>query len=223
VRSDRPLRVALTGGIATGKSYCLRKFAELGAVTVDADVLAHEALGPGTPGLAAVASRFGSGVLLSDGSLDRAALGRIVFGDELARKSLEAIVHPQVYAEIERRYRELGGRRSRGRRSPVENTSDPVTSDPVFLADIPLLYETGRESDFDRIVVAACRPEQQLERMLKRGMTADDARARLASQLPIEEKRRRADYVIDTSGATAETDRQIQEIFLKLRDSDVQP
>lgn len=216
--SDRPLRVALTGGIATGKSYCLRKFAELGAVTVDADAIAHDVLRPGTPGLAAVVSRFGTGILLQDGTLDRTALGRVVFSDDIARRTLERIVHPQVYAEIERRYEETA-KRHRESFSNSSKTTPGVVLAGVFLADIPLLYETGRDSDFDQVVVAACRPEQQLERMAARGMTPADAQARLSSQMSIDEKRRRADFVIDTSGTTDETERQVRETFLKLHDS----
>ena len=94
------IRIALTGGIATGKSYCLRRFAELGVPAIDADRLARDAVAPGTPGLAAVAARFGGGVIAADGSLDRGALGRIVFADTRARAALEAIVHPEVYRRI---------------------------------------------------------------------------------------------------------------------------
>jgi dephospho-CoA kinase len=203
--THRPLRVALTGGIATGKSHCLAGFARLGADVVDADVLAREVVAPGTPGFAAVVARFGRGILTRDGDIDRAALGSLVFADEIARRDLESIVHPAVYAEIDKRHRESFSKNRK------------TTPGVVFIADIPLLYETGREGDFDRVIVAACRPEQQIERMKARGLTETEARQRLASQWPVEEKRRRADYAIDTSGTIEATDEQIRDVWRRLR------
>jgi dephospho-CoA kinase len=185
-------RVALTGGIATGKSYCLERFAALGASTIDADALAREVVTTGTRGLTAVVSAFGEGVLAADGSLDRPALGRIVFGDAKARATLEAIVHPEVY----RRIREWFANLPSGTR--------------VAIADIPLVFETGHNHDFDAVVVAACAPETQLRRVIDRDRLSDaDARARIAAQWPIEEKVRRATHVIWTDRGFAETDRQV--------------
>jgi dephospho-CoA kinase len=191
----RPLlRVALTGGIATGKSVCLRRFAELGAPVIDADVLARDVVAPGTPALAAIAARFGPAVLSADGSLDRAAMARLVFADAAARKDLEAIIHPAVYEVIDRWFEDL------------RNDPNDTRGSGVAIADIPLLYETGHERRFDRVVVAACSPEQQLERLMARdAMTADDARRRIASQQSIEHKRAQADLVIDTSGSLEDT------------------
>jgi dephospho-CoA kinase len=161
-------RAALTGGIATGKSFCLSVFRTLGAATIDADALAREAVAPGTTGLARVAARFGDGVLQADGSLDRAALGRVVFADRGARADLEAIIHPEVY----RRIREWFANLPSGTR--------------VALADIPLLFETGHQHQFDRIVVCACDPAEQLRRIMARdNLAAPEARARLAAQWPI--------------------------------------
>jgi len=195
------MRVALTGGIATGKSYCLSKFASLGAPTIDADALAHQAVAPGTAGFAAVRERFGTGVINSDGSLNREALGRIVFSDANARRALEGIIHPAVYAAIQRWFDGLT--RSNGR--------------TIGIADIPLLYETGREKDFDAVVVTSCPAELQLERLLSRpNTTREDAERRIAAQLPIAEKAARATYVIDTSGTHADSDRQVTEIWRKL-------
>ena len=189
------LRVALTGGIATGKSYCLARFGALGVPVVDADRLARDAVAPGSPGLRAVTDRFGAGVLQPDGSLDRAALGRIVFADRTARADLEAIVHPAVY----RRIGEWYGALPPGIR--------------FALADIPLLFETGQQHDFDRVVVCACSPEEQLRRLIARdGLTEADARARLAAQWPIGEKVARADHVIRTDGTFAETDMQVRRV-----------
>ena len=193
------LRVALTGGIATGKSYCLAHFAELGVPVVDADRLAREAVLPGSSGLRAVVERFGSEVLAADGSLDRAALGRIVFGDPRARAALEAIVHPEVYRHIREWFANLPA----GTR--------------VAMADIPLVFETGHNHDFDAVVVAACQPDEQVRRVMARDRLPDrDARARLAAQWPIEEKVKRADHVIWTDRGFAETDRQVGEIYGRL-------
>jgi dephospho-CoA kinase len=190
------LRGALTGGIATGKSFCLSRFAALGAAVIDADVLAHQAVSAGSPGLAEVARRFGPGVLLPDGLLDRAVLGRLVFSDRTARADLEAIVHPHVYRQIGEWFANLPS----GAR--------------VALADIPLLFETGHEHDFERVVACACDPSEQFRRLVSRdGLTADDARARLDAQWPIAEKVRRADYVIRTDGTLAETEAQVRTIY----------
>jgi dephospho-CoA kinase len=207
-----PTRVALTGGIATGKSHCLRAFAALGVRTLDSDVLAREAVEPGTAGLAAVLARFGQGLVGPDGTLDRAALGRIVFADPVARRDLEAIIHPLVYAAIQAR---------------VGNPSRPpgVPDPEVFsITDIPLLYESGHAEDFDRVVVAACRPDQQLQRLMARdGLSEDDARRRIGTQWPIDAKAGRADYVIDTSGPLTDTDRQVVEVFERLRAEALSP
>jgi dephospho-CoA kinase len=194
------LKVALTGGIASGKTYCLERFAALGVPTIDADDLAREVVEPGTAGFDAVMARFGPSVLGSDGALDRAALGRVVFADAAARQDLEAIIHPLVYEAISRWYERF---RADGVRFAV--------------ADIPLVYETRREKHFDRVVVTACRPEQQLERLMARsGLAEAEARQRLAAQLPIGEKARRADYTIDTSGSTDKTDREVYAVWKAL-------
>jgi len=193
------LRVALTGGIATGKSYCLRHFAGLGVPVVDADHLARQAVLPGSPGLAAVIERFGREMLASDGSLDRAALGRIVFEDARARAALEAIVHPEVYRRIRDWFANL--------------PSGPR----LAIADIPLVFETGHNHDFDVVIVAACPPEEQVTRVMARdGLSEHAARARLAAQWPIEEKVKRANHVIWTDRGFAETDRQVVELYDRL-------
>jgi dephospho-CoA kinase len=186
----------LTGGIASGKSYCLGRFAAHGVPAIDADVLAREAVAPGTPGLAAVTARFGPAVLATDGTLDRAGLGRLVFGDSKARAALEAIIHPEVY----RRIREWFANLPAGTRLAV--------------ADIPLLFETGHNHDFDEVIVAACDPEEQVRRVMARDRLSDaEARARLSAQWPIEEKVKRAHHVIWTDRGFAETDRQIKDVY----------
>ena len=197
-----PIRIALTGGIATGKSHCLARFAALGVPVIDADELARMAVEPGTPGLASVVKEFGAGVLDENGSLNRAALGRIVFSDAARRGALEKIVHPAVYAAIARWFEELA------RWSGAK----------VGIADIPLLYETHREGEFAKVIVTSCRPDQQLERLLARGgMTEDDARRRIAAQAPLADKTARADYVLDTSGTIAETDAQVGDVRERLK------
>jgi dephospho-CoA kinase len=193
------LQVALTGGIATGKSYCLARFAALGVPTLDADRLARLAVAPGSPGLGAVIQRFGAAMLREDGTLDRAALAKIVFADGAARTDLEAIVHPEVYRRIREWFAQM-----------------PLGT-PIAIADIPLLFETGHEHDFDAVVVAACSAEEQLRRLAARdGLSDSDARARLAAQSPIDEKVRRADYVIPTGGSFAATDAAVETVFRRL-------
>lgn len=193
------LQTALTGGIATGKSHCLARFASFGIPVIDADRLARLAVAPGSTGLAAIVERFGPSVLRGDGSLDRPALAAIVFADRGARADLEAIVHPDVY----RRMREWFAR------------LPPSTN--IAMADIPLLFETGHQHDFDKVIVVACSPEEQLRRLHDRdGLEEADARARLDAQWPIEEKVQRADYVIRTDGTFAETDAEIARVCREL-------
>jgi dephospho-CoA kinase len=193
------LRVALTGGIATGKSYCLQRFATLGAPTIDADRLARDAVAPGSPGLRAIADRFGAGVLAADGTLDRPALGRVVFADMKARAALEAIVHPEVYRRIREWYANL----------PAATL--------LAIADIPLVFETGHNHDFDAVIVAACAPAEQLRRVMARdGLPESDARARIAAQWPIAEKVARATHVIWTDRGYEETNRQVGDVYTAL-------
>ncbi len=193
-------RVGLTGGIATGKSYVRSRFEALSVPTIDADVLARDAVAPGSTGLAAVVKRFGPGVLDSSGGLDRRTLAAIVFADPEARRALEAIIHPVVRTQADAWFRGL----------------DPARH-PFALADIPLLFETGGNHDYDAVIVTACDPEEQVRRIVARDHVTDaEARQRVAAQLPIEEKVRRADYVIRTDGTHEETDRQVREIFNQL-------
>jgi dephospho-CoA kinase len=198
------LRVALTGGIATGKSYCLERFVALGAATIDADVLAREAVAPGSAGLRAVVERFGAGVLAAGGSLDRPALGRIVFADAKARAALEAIIHPEVYRRIGDWFVNL------------------PSGTAVGIADIPLLFETGHHHDFDAVIVTACAPEEQVRRIMARDDLDEAAsRERIAAQWPIGEKVTRASHVIWTDRGYAETDRQVRMVYDSLAGSRV--
>ncbi len=208
------LRVALTGGIATGKSNVLSRFAARGVPTVDADVLVHESLVAGSPAIPRVAARFGQQVLAADGSVDRHALGARVFNDAAARADLEAILHPDVFRRIDEWFSGLPGNEA-ARLPPV---GPPPPGDGRFaVADIPLLFETRHEGLFDRIVVTRCDPALQIQRLKERnGMGEKDARLRLAAQWPIDEKARLAHYVIDTGGTFEETDAQVDRVFAAL-------
>lgn len=199
---DGILRVGLTGGIATGKTYVRQRLAEADVPTIDADVLARDALVPGTPGFRAVVSRFGPTIVTEGGAIDRPGLAAIVFDDEAARADLEAIVHPEVYARIEAWFTRLA---RNGYRGPA-------------VADIPLLFETGRTADVDVVVVVACDEARQLERLRARdGLDATAARARLAAQWPIAEKVRRADITVRTDGTFDDTDAQVRQLVVQLR------
>jgi dephospho-CoA kinase len=193
------VRAALTGGIATGKSYCLGRFAALGAATIDADRLAREVVEPGTTGLDRVVERFGAAILMPDGALDRAALGRIVFSDRVARADLESIIHPEIYRRINAWFADL------------------PSGTAVAIADIPLLFETGHQHDFDLTIVCVCEPAEQLRRLMARDhLPRDAALARLAAQWPIEEKAARADIVIRTDAGFAETDAHVRQTYARL-------
>ena len=190
------VRAALTGGIATGKSFCLAAFAALGAATIDADLLAKDAVAPGSPGLSRVAARFGGALVRPDGTLDRATLGRIVFTDRAARADLEAIIHPEVYSRI----REWSANLPAGTR--------------VSIADIPLLFETGQEHQFDTVIVCACEPAEQIRRIQSRDRLREaEARDRLNAQWPIAEKAARADHVIRTDGSMDDTREQVRRVY----------
>jgi dephospho-CoA kinase len=188
--------IGLTGGIGTGKSAVARMLAELGAAVVDSDALAREVVAPGQPALAEIAAAFGPGVLAPDGSLDRRALGRIVFSDPAARRRLEAITHPRI--------REESARRVEAARAAGYG---------VCVCDVPLLYEVGYDALglYDEIWVVTAPEEVQLARVRARdGLDEAAARARLAAQWPLALKVRRADRVIDNGGSLAETRRQVE-------------
>jgi dephospho-CoA kinase len=198
---DPPMRhIALTGGIATGKSHVVNGLRAAGVPVVDADVLARQAVAPGTSGLAAVVARFGNEILSADGSLNRARLGAVVFSDDDARRDLEGIVHPFV-------------------RRGIAEFFEQLPADTVFaIADIPLLFETHQERRFDKVIVVACPRVTQVERVMARdGLNREEAERRVAAQFPIEEKVRRADYVIETTGSFEETAAQVTALIETLR------
>jgi dephospho-CoA kinase len=191
------LKVALTGGIATGKSHVLEQFRRRGVPCLDADALAHGVTAAGTEATSQIAARFGAEVLAADGSVDRARLGPIVFADAGARRHLEAIVHPAVYRAITAGLRAF----------------ELVGDSRLAVVDVPLLYESGGAGDFDRVIVTACPPEMQLARLKKRGMSETDARQRIAAQWPTEKKAALATFVIRTDGTFEETERQVEQLL----------
>ncbi len=196
------LRVGLTGSIAVGKSFVTGVLAGLGCHVVDADALAREVVEPGAEGLRRVAEEFGPGVLREDGTLDRAALGALVFKNEARRARLNALLHPLIMAGQD----ELLDRWER---------EDPRG---VGVVDAALLIESGGYKRFDKVVVVHCRPEVQLERLMRRnGFSEAEAAARVAAQMPQEEKKRYADFLIDTSDGFEETRRQTLEVYGALK------
>lgn len=191
----------LTGSIASGKSTVADFLRRFGAVIIDADRIAHEVVTPGRPACREIASLFGEEILLPDGAIDREKLGRLVFNDAEHRRRLETIVHPRVSAEIDRRMLEIS------RDQP----------DAVIIMDIPLLFETGRSEGLAEIIVVYTPQSVQLKRLMQRnGLDRDEAEARMASQMPIDEKVARATMVIDNSGTLDETERQTLAIYRQL-------
>ena len=196
-------RIALTGGIATGKSHVRARFEALGVPTIDSDALARQAVAAGSAGLAAVVARFGSIVLDSQGQLDRKRMAEIVFSDPAARKALEAIIHPEVQRQTNAWFASLDSQRH-----------------ALAIADIPLLYEVNRERDFEAVIVAACHPDVQLRRLMERDALSEaDARRRIDAQLPIEEKVRRADFVIRTDGSFDDTNQKVDALARQLAET----
>jgi dephospho-CoA kinase len=175
------LRIGLTGGIGSGKSTVAALLAQHGARVVDADRIAREVVEPGTPGLAAVVAEFGGGVLTGDGALDRPALAGLVFGDPAARARLDAVVHPLV-------------------RARAAELVAAAPADAVVVQDVPLLVETGQAGSYDLVLVVETDLETRVARLVDRGLTAEDARARIASQATDEQRRAVADVVLRNDG-----------------------
>jgi dephospho-CoA kinase len=194
----------LTGGLASGKSTVAARLRALGVPVVDADQLAREVVAPGTPGLAAVVGAFGPAVLLPDGSLDRPALAALVFSDPEKRRRLNAIVHPLIAAESAARVADLTARGER-----------------VACYEAALLVENGLADAFRPLVVVAVPEEVQVARAMARDQaTADQARARIAAQLPLSAKVAAADYVIDNGASREQTERRTDEVLAEIRKRD---
>ncbi len=188
--------LGLTGGIGSGKSMVASMFAQLGADVIDADQLARDVVEPGQPALVEIATAFGRDVLLADGRLDRGKLGRIIFADPVARGKLNAITHPRIRERIDAEIAARGSRRG------------------VLVVDIPLLYESDRTRTVETVIVVWVDSKTQLRRLNERdGLTEEEARQRIAAQMPLDEKRARADVVIDNSGSRENTRRQVEAIY----------
>ncbi len=196
------LRVGLTGGIGSGKSEVSRRLASYGAVLIDADAIAREVVGPGTPGLDEVVAAFGPAVLAADGSLDREAVARLVFSDADLRAKLNAIVHPRV-----------------GERMAALERAAPDGA--IVVLDVPLIAENGLAGTFDLVVVVDTPEHTQLDRLVRlRGMSREQAVARIAAQASRHERLAivgDGDFVIDNSGSLAELDRQAGDLWAELR------
>ncbi len=197
------LKAGLTGSIAVGKSFVLGVLAELGCRVLNADKTAREAVALGSPGLSAVVKAFGEEVLQPDGTLDRTKLGAVVFGDENQRQRLNSILHPFIIAAQDAQIRRW-------------EQDDP---DGVAVVDAALMIESGGYQRFDKLVVAHCRPEIQLQRLMSRDqLTQKEAQQRIAAQMPQEEKKRHADYLIDTSDGFDSARRQTEAVYRELRE-----
>ena len=193
----RFLLVGLTGGVATGKSTVSAMFAALGCLIIDADRLARDVVEPGQPAHTQIVSAFGRGVLRPDGGIDRKALGAVVFADPAARARLESITHPAIRARVRARLAELTA----------------AGFDGIVILDAPVMVESGDSRDVDRlVVVTADEPAQVARQQARDGLGADDARRRIRSQMPLDEKARLADYLIDNSGELAATEARVREV-----------
>jgi len=186
--------IGLTGGIGSGKSTVSALLAARGAVVIDADRIAREVVEPGTPGLAAVAEAFGPGVLTPDGSLDRPALAAIVFADPAAREKLDGIVHPLV-------------------RSRATELAAAAPEDAVVVHDVPLLVETGQAGSYDLVLVVQADPDTRIDRLVRRGLTEEDARARIAAQASDEQRRTVADVVLENDGTPEDLAEQVDRFW----------
>ena len=196
------LRVGLTGSIGVGKSFVAGVLAELGCQVIDADQTAREVVEPGSPGLLAVAAKFGRGVIRADGTLDRERLGSLVFADEEKRRMLNSILHPYIIARQDELLREW-------------ETKDP---NDIAVVDAALMIESGGYKRFDKLIVVHCTSEEQLKRiMIRDNVSRAEAEERIRAQLPQEEKKSYADYLIDTSDGFEAARKRTAEVYRELR------
>jgi dephospho-CoA kinase len=201
--NDLMLRVGLTGGIASGKSTVGRMFVELGCHLLDSDHLTHQLLEPGQTVHDAVVREFGKQILAHDGTIDRRILGEIVFKDPEARQKLNSLVHPAVIQRQKEWLEEMDAKDPKG----------------IAIVDAALMIEVGTYKNYDKIVVVTCRPEIQKQRLLERSaLTNEQIDARIRAQMPLTEKVKYADFVIDNSGDLPNTRRQVQEVNSRLRE-----
>ena len=191
-------KVGLTGGIASGKSTVSGMFRELGVPVIDADMIAREVVAPGSRALEAIVDAFGEEILTEEKSLNRARLGEIVFSDPTKKKVLEGILHPEIIAEQDRRLKDL---EREGRT-------------PVAIVDAAVMIESGSWKRFDSLVVVDCEESQQISRLrLRNGMNEDEAVRRVDAQMPLSEKVKYADHVIDNRGSIDDTRKQVEELM----------
>lgn len=195
------LRVGLTGGIASGKTTVAAMLATRGCHLLSADRIAHELMARGQPACEEIVRAFGKGILDPSGEINRQRLGEIVFADAAKRQELNRIVHPRVIAECEKEFARLEASNPQG----------------IAVVEAALLVEAGYHQRLDKLIVTVCSREQQLERLTKTGLSRAQAEQRLAAQLPLEEKRRHADYEIDCSGSLAATEAQVEKLLPELR------
>jgi dephospho-CoA kinase len=195
------LRIGLTGNIAVGKSLASARFAELGAAAIDADSVSRELMAPGTTAYSRVIEAFGAEILSGDGMIDRRRLGSIVFASEKKRRRLESIMHPAIRDAIAAKIAE---------KEKISN---------IVIVEAALMVETGGYKEYDRLIVVNCPPAVQLARLVARdGLTESEAKVRIAAQMPMDEKIRFADYIIDTSGSPETTLEQVDTIYRMLED-----
>jgi dephospho-CoA kinase len=191
----------LTGGIASGKSSVAGYFQDLGARTIDADRLGHSLIQPSLPAYQEIVALFGKEILDASGAIDRTRLGAVVFRDPKRLRELNAILHPRILEKSN------------------EMAAEFLAQNPgsLVIVEAALIYEARFEDRFSKIIVTWCRPEQQLQRLLAKGLTREDAERRIAAQMPMEEKRQRADYVVDCSGSKEDARRQVEALFPQLK------
>jgi dephospho-CoA kinase len=203
--AQRMLKVGLTGGLGCGKSFVGQALADMGCLVIQADELGHEALSPGGEAYDAVVREFGPGVVTSENTIDRKALAARVFSDPARLACLNSIVHPAVFRREDELIAEYAAREPNG----------------IAVVEAAILIETGSHRRFDKLILVTCAEEQQVERAMRRhGAVESDVRARLSRQMPFEEKRKYADFVIDTSGEKQDTLRQTRAVYEALRRSE---
>jgi dephospho-CoA kinase len=195
------LLAGLTGGIASGKTVVAREFSRLGAYVIDADELARQVTQPGEPAWRRLVACFGNQILKSDQHINRMRLGELVFADKSLLAKLNEIVHPPVIQEEKRRIARIAER----------------DHEAIIVADVPLLIETGHHRQMDRVVVVTADRERQIQRLLARGLSKAQAEARIAAQLPLAEKLKYADFVIDNNGSLEQTYQQVRDVFAELK------